>query len=203
VAAGTECPCVSQDDGQRASSDPRDPEYLNKLIAAVGRREDRAFDQVFMQLSAVVFRQALVIVRDAAQAEEIAQDVLIEIWRTADRFDPGKGSGMAWALMITRRRTIDRIRSVTADASRERRTLDITVPWDQVSEAVEDGFDRENVRRKLDGLSEPQRQAIQLVFDGGYTIAEAALILAIPAATVKSRIRAAVLSLRRSMRADR
>jgi RNA polymerase sigma-70 factor (ECF subfamily) len=193
---------VSGIDGQVAASAPRDPEYLNKLIAAVARREDRAFDQVFAQLSEPVYRLALALVRDAAQAEEIAQEVLAEIWRLAGRFDPGKSSAMAWALMIARRRAIDRVRSVTADASRERRAADVAVPWDQVSEAVEDGLDREKLRRNLDGLSDRQRQAVRLVFGDGHTIAEAAVILDIPAGTVKSRIRAAVISLRRSMKAD-
>jgi RNA polymerase sigma-70 factor (ECF subfamily) len=193
---------VSESDGQPAGSVPRDPEYLNKLIGAVARREDRAFDPVFAQLSGPVYRLALALVRDPAQAEEIAQEVLTEIWRTAGRFDPAKSSAMAWALMIARRRAIDRVRSVTADASRERRVADVAVPWDQVSEAVEDGLDRERLRKKLDELSGPQRRAITLVFDDGHTVAEAALILAIPIGTVKSRIRAAVISLRRSMQAD-
>jgi RNA polymerase sigma-70 factor (ECF subfamily) len=195
---------VSGNDGQTGVSGSRDPEYLNlnKLIAAVARREDRAFDQVFAQLSGPVYRLALALVRDAAQAEEIAQEVLAEIWRVADRFDPGQGSAMAWALMIARRRAIDRVRSVTADASRERRVAAVSVAWDQVSEAVEDGLDRENLRRNLGRLSDPQRQAIMAVFDEGHTIAEAALILNVPAGTVKSRIRAAVTNLRRSMRTD-
>ena len=67
---------------------------------------------------------------------------------------------------------------------------------------MEDSLDRENLRRNLGRLSDPQRQAITAVFDEGHTIAEAALILNIPAGTVKSRIRAAVTSLRRSMRTE-
>jgi RNA polymerase sigma-70 factor, ECF subfamily len=193
---------VSDDDGTAAGSVPRDPEELNKLMAAVARGEDRAFEEVFAQLTGPAYRMALAIVRDAAQAEEIAQEVLADIWRTAGRFDPGKGSALAWALMITRRRAIDRLRSTCADASRERRIADVTVSWDQVSEAVQDGLDREKVRRILGELSDPQRQAVTLVFDEGYTIAEAALILAVPAGTVKSRIRAAVTNLRRIMQAD-
>jgi RNA polymerase sigma-70 factor (ECF subfamily) len=193
---------VSGNDGQTADSGPRDPEYLNKLIAAVARGEDHAFDQVFMQLNGPIYRLALALVRDPAQAEEITQDVLAEIWRLAGRFDPAQGNAMTWALMIARRRTIDRVRSVTADASRERRIAAAAVAWDQVSEAVEDGLDREDLRRNLGRLSDQQRQAIVAVFDQGHTIAEAALILNVPAGTVKSRIRAAVTSLRRSMRTE-
>ncbi len=193
---------MSGNDGRAGASDPRDPEYLNKLIAAVARGEDRAFDQVYVQLNGPIYRLALALVRDAAQAEEITQEVLAEIWRLAGRFDPGRSNAVAWALMIARRRSIDRVRSVTADASRERRIAAASVAWDQVSEAVEDGLDRESLRRNLGRLSDPQRQAIVAVFDEGHTIAEAALILNIPAGTVKSRIRAAVTSLRRSMRTE-
>jgi len=193
---------VSEDDGPAAGGPADDPEYLNKLIAAAARREDQAFDQVFRHLSVPVHRLALTIVGDAAQAEEIAQEVLTEIWRTAGRFDPGKGSAMAWALMIARRRAIDRVRSAAADARREQRTAGFAVPWDQVSEAVEDGLDRETLRRSLDGLNDPQWAAIKLVFIDGHTVAVAALILDIPPGTVKSRIRSALISLRRGMGAD-
>ena len=193
---------MSGNDGQAGVPGPRDPEYLNKLIGAVARGEDRAFDQVFAQLNGPVHRLALTLVRDPAQAEEITQEVLAEIWRLAGRFDPGQGNAMAWALMIARRRAIDRVRSAAADARREQRTAEFAVPWDQVSEAVEDGLDRETLRRSLDGLNDPQRRAITLVFVDGHTVAEAALILDIPPGTVKSRIRAALINLRRGMRAD-
>jgi RNA polymerase sigma-70 factor (ECF subfamily) len=193
---------VSEDARTQASPGDDDPEYLNKLIAAAARREDQAFEQVYRQLCDPVFRLALTIVGDGAQAEEIAQEVLTEIWRTAGRFDPGKSTALAWALMIARRRAIDRVRSATADSRREQRTAEFAVPWDQVSEAVEDGLDRETLRRSLDDLSDPQRRAITLVFLDGHTIAETALILDIPPGTVKSRIRSALINLRRGMRAD-
>jgi RNA polymerase sigma-70 factor (ECF subfamily) len=193
---------VSEDDGSAAGSVPDDPEHLNKLIGAVARRELGAFEQVFTELTSPVYRLALAVVRDPAQAEEIAQEVLAEIWRTAGRFDPAKSSAVAWSLMITRRRAIDRVRSIATDADRERRTATAAVSWDQVSETVQDGLDREQVRQSLGALSDPQRQAILLVFDAGYSFAEAALILEVPIGTVKSRVRAAKINLRRSMGAD-
>ena len=193
---------MSEDDGNAAGSGPDDPEHLNKLIAAVARRERGAFDQVFVELTSPVYRLALSVLRDPAQAEEVAQEVLAEIWRTAGRFDPARSSAVAWSLMITRRRAIDRVRSIATDADRERRTATAAVSWDQVSEAVEDGLDREQVRRSLSTLSDPQRQAVLLVFDVGYSFAEAALILQVPIGTVKSRVRAAVINLRRSMHAE-
>jgi hypothetical protein len=73
---------VSEDDGKAAGSVPDDPEHLNKLIAAVARRERGAFEQVFAELTSPVYRLALSVLRDPAQAEEVAQEVLTEIWRT-------------------------------------------------------------------------------------------------------------------------
>jgi RNA polymerase sigma-70 factor (ECF subfamily) len=169
---------------------------LDKLVLTVARGEHGAFDALFRQLSGPVYRAALDLTRDRAQAEEIAQDVLFEIWRTADRFDPGKGSATAWARMIARRRAIDRIRSVAADAQRESRTAVDPVCWDQVSEAVEEGLDREQLTSSLNQLSGLQRQAIMLAFYSGHTHQEIAAILDIALGTVKSRIRTGLHILR-------
>lgn len=173
-----------------------DAERLDTLIGAVARGEQGAFDLVFGQLSYPVYCMALAIVRDQAQAEEVAQDVLTEIWRTASRHDPGKGSAVAWALMITRRRAIDRIRSVTANARRERQSADTTMSWDQASEAADQMFDREQLGRALDGLTGPQRQVIELAFYHGHSYGQIAAMLGVPVGTVKSRIRAALARLR-------
>lgn len=167
----------------------------------MARGEHGAFDALFRQLSGPVYRAALAIIRDPAQAEEVAQEVLLEIWRTAGHFDPDKGAAQAWALTIARRRAIDRVRSVTADATRERRNTGAAVSWDHVSEAVEDILDRERLTSSLNGLTAPQRQAIMLAFYGGHSYSEVAVILDIAVGTVKGRIRAGLARLRDSMHA--
>lgn len=173
-----------------------DVDDLDELILTVARGEDGAFEALFGQLSGPVYRAALVIIRDPAQAEEVSQEVLVEIWRTAGRFDPARGTAAAWATTMARRRAIDRVRSVTADATRESRHAGVPVSWDQVSETVEDIMDRERLTSSLNRLSGPQRQAIMLAYYGGHTYTEVAAILGVAVGTVKGRIRAGLANLR-------
>jgi RNA polymerase sigma-70 factor, ECF subfamily len=179
---------------------------MNGLLAAAGRGDGEAFDLVLTQLSGSIQRLVRTMVRDRAQAEEVTQEVLFEIWRTAVRYDSRKGSATVWALTIARRRAIDRARSMTARCVRERRTM-MAVPrdavsWDQVSEAVEAALDRERLRHCLDKLSDPQLQSVVLAFYGGYTHAEIATLLGLPLGTVKARIRGALARLRSCMQAS-
>lgn len=195
---------MNQASGEPAVPDPSPAgDDLDELVVTVARGERGAFDALFRQLSGLVYGAALAVTRDRAQAEEAAQDALLEIWRTAGRFDPGKGSATAWALTIARRRAIDRVRSTAASARRERRSTGGSVPWDQVSETVQDILDREQLVSSLDRLSDPQRQAIMLAFYAGHTHTEVAAILGVAVGTVKSRIRTGLDRLRDCMQAAR
>jgi RNA polymerase sigma-70 factor (ECF subfamily) len=180
---------------------------MNGMLAAAGRGDGEAFDLVLTQLSGSIQRLVRTMVRDRAQAEEVTQEVLFEIWRSAVRYDSRKGSATAWVLTIARRRAIDRARSMTARSVRERRTRVAAMPrdavsWDQVSEAVEAALDREQLRHCLDKLSDPQLQSVVLAFYGGYTHAEIATLLGLPLGTVKARIRGALARLRACMQAS-
>lgn len=167
---------------------------------SVGHGEANAFDALYRELSGLVYRTALSVLRDPAQAEEVAQEVHLEVWRTAGRFDPARGTAEAWVTTIARRRAIDRVRSAVADMARDRRDGRIGSSWDQVSEAVQEILDRERLSYSLDRLSGPQRQVIMLAFYGGHTYTEIAVILGLAVGTVKSRIRAGLSAMRESMR---
>ena len=138
------------------------------------------------------------VVRNPALAEEVTQEVLVEAWRTAPRFDPERGSARSWLLTMARRRAVDRVRSVQAavdrDASVGAREVERDV--DVVAEAVEIRLEQQQVRRCLDGLTEVQLEAVSLAFYGGHTHREVAHLLGVPLGTVKTRLRDGLIRLR-------
>jgi RNA polymerase sigma-70 factor, ECF subfamily len=171
---------------------------LDVLLEAAGRGDLGAFDLLFEQLSAPVYGVIFALLRDPEQAQEVAQEVLLEIWQVASRYDAAVGGASAWVLTIARRRAIDRVRSAAAAAAREQRTA--TVPYlDQVSDIVEGTLEREQLRRCLDNLSYVQREAITLAFYGGYTYLQVASMLGVPPGTAKGRIRDGLIKLRHGM----
>lgn len=174
---------------------------MDRLLAAAARGDHGAFDLVVAQLSGPIYGLVRRVVRDPAQAEEVTQEVLFEMWRTIVRFDSSKGTAAAWALTIARRRAIDRVRSTAASSAREQRNAVAAVSWDQVSEALDEILDREQLQRCLGRLTSRQLQAIGLAFYGGYSYPEIAILLEVPLSTVKARIRDAVSKLRDCMQA--
>jgi RNA polymerase sigma-70 factor (ECF subfamily) len=171
---------------------------LDMLLEAAGRGDRGAFDRVFEQLSAPVYGVIRAVLRDSAQAEEVAQEVFLEIWQVSSRYDASAGDATAWVLTIARRRAIDRVRSVAAAAGREQRTA--AMPFlDQVSDVVEDILEREQLRRCLVSLSYTQREAIMLAFYGEHTYLQVARMLGVPPGTAKSRIREGLSKLRDGM----
>jgi RNA polymerase sigma-70 factor (ECF subfamily) len=173
---------------------------LDRLLAEVARGEHGAFDLVYNQLSGPITGVVRTVMKAPAQAEEVVQEVLLEIWRTAVRYDASKGTATAWALTIARRRAIDRIRANEARSARELRIAAGAAARDQVGDSVEETLDREMVVRALEKLSEPQRKAVTLAFYGRHTYPEVAGILGIPLGTAKTRIRDGLIRLRDLLR---
>ena len=140
--------------------------------------------------------------RDPAQSEEIAQEVLLEVWRTASRFDPARGSAAAWALTIAHRRAVDRVRSENAGRAASRRSRRTWSDDEDVAEVVAAPLDRQRVRRCLGGLTELQRESIKLAYYGGYSYPEVAQLLGVALGTVKTRIRDGMIRMRDCMGVD-
>jgi RNA polymerase sigma-70 factor, ECF subfamily len=174
----------------------RDDTDLEDLLALVARGEQTAFEAVYDRLAGPAYGLIRKVVRDPAQSEEVTQEVLLEVWRTASRFDPTRGSATTWALTIAHRRAVDRVRSETSAAEREQKSAPFPFSVDEVAETVEASMDAEQVRRCLGGLTELQRQAITLAYYGGYTYPQVAKKLEVALGTVKTRIRDGLLGLR-------
>jgi len=162
---------------------------LDALLTLVARGDQGAFEALYERLARPAYGLIRKVLRDPAQSEEVVQEVLLEVWRTASRFDPARGGAATWVLTIAHRRAVDRVRSEAAAAGREQRTSRVPAAGDAVADSVEATLDAELLRRCLEGLSDVQRESITLAYYGGYTYPEVAKLLEVALGTIKSRIR--------------
>ncbi|MFJ9623504.1 sigma-70 family RNA polymerase sigma factor [Streptomyces sp. NPDC101181] len=171
---------------------------LQELLVQVARGDQEAFAAVYDAVSGPVLGLVRSVLRDPAQSEEVAQEVLVEVWRTAPRFQASRGSAMNWVLTLAHHRAVDRVRSAESAAARETKAalLERTPAFDEVSEQVETRLEREQVRRCLRTLSELQRQSVTLAYYQGLTYREVSELLSVPLGTIKTRLRDGLIRLR-------
>jgi RNA polymerase sigma-70 factor, ECF subfamily len=179
-----------QEPAERADAD------LDTLLTHVAKGDQAAFEALYDQLGSSVYGLVRRVLRNPSQAEEVAQEVLLEVWRAASRFDPARGSAATWVLTIAHRRAIDRVRAEEAATAREQRTAEVPAATDEVAETVEASMDAERLRRCLAGLTELQRESITLAYYGGYSYAQVAALLDTALGTIKTRIRDGLTRLR-------
>jgi RNA polymerase sigma-70 factor (ECF subfamily) len=185
-------------------SSPARPPDADELLGRVADGDEAAFAALYDAMVGRVLGLTRRVLRDPAQAEEVTQEVLVEVWRTAGRFDRARGSASAWILTMAHRRAVDRVRAEQARTDRTTRAAagQGQTPYDEVVEDVTARLEREQVRRCLDVLTDLQREAVTLAYYGGHTYREVAERLEAPLPTVKTRMRDGLIRMRDCLGVD-
>ncbi len=169
-----------------------------ELMLRIAAGNENAFEELYDRLSPQVFGLVRRILKDQAQSEEVAQEVFVEAWQQAARFDAARGKAITWLLTLAHRRAVDRVRASQASKDRDLREgiKEFQASYDDVEETAIVHDESRRVIQALERLSENQRDAIQLAYFGGYTHLEVAELLKIPVGTAKTRIRDGMNKLR-------
>lgn len=165
------------------------------LLALVRRGDEHAMASLYDRYSRIVYSVALRVLRDPASAEDVLQEIFMQVWRTPEQFVAVRGSFGAWLTVVTRNRSIDALRR-----KRPCETVDdiaIASPYDLASEAERSTL-AERARAVIQKLPADQRKTLEMAFFDGLTHSEIAEITGDPLGTVKTRIRSALLSLRKA-----
>jgi RNA polymerase sigma-70 factor (ECF subfamily) len=180
---------------QGASDDARaDIALLSRVIARDGRAIGELYDRHSRLLHGLILR----ILRDRSEAEEVLQEVFVQVWTRADTYNVELGAPVAWLVRIARNRAIDRLRSNNVRA----RTIEATPPPPPVETPEARAVMSEQQRavaRALDALPVEQRQLIELAYFQGLTQSELAERFQLPLGTVKTRVRTGMMTLRREL----
>jgi RNA polymerase sigma-70 factor (ECF subfamily) len=178
---------------------------VDALLAAVAGGDRDAFAGLYDETAPIVHGTALRVLRDPHLAAEVAQDVMLEVWRTAPRFDPVLGSALSWIATVAHRRAVDRVRSVQAQRDRDELAgvRDYDRPFDHVAESVTQADDARRILACLETLTGLQRDAVTRAYYGGRSYREVAEDVSASLPTVKSRIRDGLTRLRDCLGMDR
>lgn len=167
------------------------------LLERVVRKEESALAALYDRYSGLVFAEAMRILRDNGAAEEILQDIFYQVWRTAEKFDPARGSLPGWLMVVTRNRSISRLRrSSRNDEELDQNAVSVSINLENAA-SQKQMIDR--LKSVMSGMPDSQRQAIELAFFEGLTHSEIAAKTGEPLGTIKTRIRSALEVLRRSV----
>lgn len=176
---------------------------LADLLAGVAVGDQEAFTQFYRATSSRVFGTALRVLRGHAAAEDTTQEVFLQVWSIAPRYDRRRSTPIGWLMMLTHRRAVDRVRAEASAQVRESiyGTTSSVDDYDVVAETVVSRMERVEVGKSLRGLTAAQREAITLAYYGGHTYREVAARLDVPLPTVKTRIRAGLHRMEMVLRA--
>ena len=181
--------------------EPDDRAVELDLLARVAKRERAAFEQLYSRYANILYATAMKFLKEDADAQDVVQDVFIQIWDKAKLYDPAKGKPLTWALTMTRNRSIDRIRAIQRrtrlrDDFEKETVVDESASLREALSGVDAGEKGQILRDAVGRLSPEQRKVIELAFFGGLTQSEVAERLGEPLGTIKARARRGLMKLK-------
>ncbi|WP_354182585.1 sigma-70 family RNA polymerase sigma factor [Arthrobacter sp. UYP6] len=200
-AAQASIPEGAADAAKNHGQQPGPQASLETLLAGIAAGSQDDFAAFYALTSRRVYGLARRVLIDAELSEDTTQEVYLQVWTNASRFDPSVGSPMAWLLTLAHRRAVDRVRSEQSSANREARFgAAMQEPdYDNVVDTVTQRLDAEAVVQCLDSLTDTQRESVRLAYYGGLTYREVAQRLSAAVPTIKSRIRDGLIRLKKCL----
>ncbi len=172
---------------------------VSELLGRVSRGDASAFGGLYDALNGSVYGLARRVVRDPERAEDVAQEVFLEVWRKAPTYEPSKGTAKTWILTIAHRRAVDAVRRNEASRKYEAKTVVDDVQHDTPGDELVEREEQQQVRDCLETLTDLQLESVRLAYYQGYTYSEVATLLDKPLPTIKTRMRDGLIRLRDCM----
>ena len=173
------------------------------LLRQVATGDQDAFSELFDRLHGRVTALVTKVLIDRSHSEEVVQEVFLEVWQHAARFDPERGRAISWVQTMAHRRAVDRVRAAQSSRVRDLAVgvRDFRREFDSTYEAVEITVEHQRVQWALDAISPFQRETVVLSYQHGCSLREIADMLQVPIGTIKTRLRDGLIRLRRELAA--
>ena len=182
-----------------AQAQPSDTELLHAIV----RGDEAALAALYDRYASILLGLLMRILHSRPEAEDVLQEVFLQVWRRAEHFDEARGRGFTWLVTLARSRAIDRLRALDSRERTVNTAARDAAATDTYADATDDVLRAEQaevVRRALSEIPEEQRRALLLAYYEGLTQTEIATLLDQPLGTVKTRMRAGLTKLRELLR---